>query len=154
MSKKIRENIPIIKGIKIFDTHSHLNDEQFEGKVEEVIKEANSYNVGHIAVPGYDLKSSIKAVEIANKYENIYAIVGIHPDDAENYTEEEIANIKKLAKQNETFRMALWTGAHLQITLMNILPNESIGLEIHPDVDQFIQIEQGIRNGKNGRCTK
>ena len=43
---------------------------------------------------------------------------------------------------------------HLEITLMNILPNESIGLEIHPDVDQFIQIEQGIRNGKNGRCTK
>lgn len=63
-------------------------------------------------------------------------------------------NIKDLAKQNETFRMALWTGARLQITLMNILPNESIGLEIHPDVDQFIQIEQGIRNGKNGRCTK
>ena len=63
-------------------------------------------------------------------------------------------NIKDLAKQNETFRTALWTGAHLQITLMNILPNESIGLEIHPDVDQFIQIEQGIRNGKNGRCTK
>lgn len=101
MSKKVRENIPIIKGIKIFDTHSHLNDEQFEGKVEEAIKDANSYNVVQIAVPGYDLKSSIKAVEIANKYENIYAIVGIHPDDAETCTDEEIKTIKKLAKENK-----------------------------------------------------
>lgn len=101
MSKKVRENIPIIKGIKIFDTHSHLNDEQFDGKVDEVIEDANLYNVGHIAVPGYDLKSSIKAVEIANEYKDIYAIVGIHPDDAETCTDEEIKTIKKLAKENK-----------------------------------------------------
>lgn len=63
-------------------------------------------------------------------------------------------NIKELAGLNKAFRTTLWTGNNLQITLMNIPTNESIGLEIHPNVDQFIQIEQGIRNGKNGRCTK
>ena len=52
-------------------------------------------------------------------------------------------DIKEIARQNETFRSTLWTGEHFQITLMNILPNESIGLEIHPDTDQFIQIIQG-----------
>ena len=101
MSKKVRENIPIIKGIKVFDTHSHLNDEQFEGRVDEIIKEASRYNVGHIAVPGYDLESSIKAVEIANSHENIYAIVGIHPDDAENCSKEDLDTIRKLAKEND-----------------------------------------------------
>lgn len=55
-----------------------------------------------------------------------------------------VANIKQLAKQNNAFRRALWTGEHLQITLMSIPVNESIGLEIHPNVDQFIQIEQGM----------
>ena len=59
-------------------------------------------------------------------------------------------DIKEIARQNESFRSALWTGEHFQITLMNILPNESIGLEIHPDTDQFIQIIQGTGMVKMG----
>lgn len=54
-----------------------------------------------------------------------------------------VANIKELAKQNNNFRTALWTGNYLQITLMSIPAGESIGLEVHPNLDQFIQIEQG-----------
>ncbi|MEN2775250.1 cupin domain-containing protein [Acetivibrio clariflavus] len=52
-------------------------------------------------------------------------------------------NIEEAAKQNNNFRLALWTGKHLQITLMSINPGEDIGLEIHPNLDQFIRIEQG-----------
>lgn len=59
-------------------------------------------------------------------------------------------DIKEIARQNESFRSTLWTGEHFQITLMNILPNESIGLEIHPDTDQFIQIIQGTGMVKMG----
>ena len=54
-----------------------------------------------------------------------------------------VINIEEAASQNNTFRSALWTGKHLQVTLMNIRPGEDIGLEIHPDVDQFIRIEDG-----------
>lgn len=53
------------------------------------------------------------------------------------------ANIKEAAMQNEAFRTALWTGNHLQLTLMNLNPGEDIGLEMHPDVDQFVRIEDG-----------
>lgn len=53
------------------------------------------------------------------------------------------ANIKEAALQNEAFRNALWTGNHLQLTLMNLNPGEEIGLEMHPDVDQFVRIEDG-----------
>ncbi|NOV03924.1 cupin domain-containing protein [Paenibacillus planticolens] len=53
------------------------------------------------------------------------------------------ANINQAAKQNCTFRTALWTGNHLQVTLMSINVGEDIGLEIHPNVDQFLRIEQG-----------
>lgn len=52
-------------------------------------------------------------------------------------------NIEQAAKQNTNFRTALWTGNHLQVTLMSINVGEDIGLENHPDLDQFIRIEQG-----------
>ena len=54
-----------------------------------------------------------------------------------------VVNIEDVTKANDTFRTALWTGNHLQVTIMSIPVGESIGLEIHPDTDQFIRIEQG-----------
>lgn len=54
-----------------------------------------------------------------------------------------VVDIERATKENDTFRTALWTGKHLQLTLMSINVNDDIGLEMHPDVDQFIRIEQG-----------
>ncbi|MBU3110031.1 cupin domain-containing protein [Clostridium lacusfryxellense] len=54
-----------------------------------------------------------------------------------------VVNIDEATKQNNTFRTALWTGTHLQLTLMSIKVGENIGLEIHPDLDQFLRIEEG-----------
>jgi len=54
-----------------------------------------------------------------------------------------VVNIEEITKQNNNFRTALWTGKYLQLTLMSINVGEDIGLEIHPDVDQFIRIEEG-----------
>lgn len=54
-----------------------------------------------------------------------------------------VVNINEAAKQNNTYRTALWTGNRLQVTLMSIKIGEDIGLEIHPNVDQFLRIEQG-----------
>lgn len=52
-------------------------------------------------------------------------------------------NIEEATKRNQTFRTVLWTGDHLQLTLMSIAPGEDIGLEMHPHTDQFIRIEEG-----------
>jgi len=54
-----------------------------------------------------------------------------------------VVNINKATKQNRSFRTALWTGDHLQVTLMSINVGEDIGLEVHPTVDQFLRIEEG-----------
>lgn len=54
-----------------------------------------------------------------------------------------VFNIEEVTKQNNNFRLALWTGKHLQLTLMSIKPGEDIGLEVHPNLDQFVRIEQG-----------
>jgi mannose-6-phosphate isomerase-like protein (cupin superfamily) len=64
--------------------------------------------------------------------------------DIKDYGPEPFAvNIEAAARQNNTFRTALWTGKHLQITLMSLNVGEDIGLEVQPDLDQFIRIEQG-----------
>lgn len=63
-----------------------------------------------------------------------------------------VVNINEATRQNNTFRTALWTGEHLQVTLMSLGVGEDIGLEIHPNVDQFLRIEQGqgiVQMGKS-----
>lgn len=54
-----------------------------------------------------------------------------------------VTNIEKATLENPFFRRALWTGAHLQLTLMCIPPCGEIGLEMHPNLDQFLRLEQG-----------
>ena len=64
-----------------------------------------------------------------------------------------VANITRVARQNQNFRTAFWTGNHIQMTLMSIPPCGEIGEEMHPDTDQFIRVEEGqglVRMG-NGR---
>lgn len=63
-----------------------------------------------------------------------------------------VINIEEAAEQNKNFRTALWTGEHFQVTLMNIKPGEDVGLEVHPDTDQFLRIEEGrglVQMGKS-----
>jgi mannose-6-phosphate isomerase-like protein (cupin superfamily) len=52
-------------------------------------------------------------------------------------------DIEAATLQNDTYRTALWTGSHLQLTVMSIAPGGEIGLEMHPHVDQFIRVEAG-----------
>lgn len=58
-----------------------------------------------------------------------------------------ISNIEKETLENANFRKVLYTGKHSQLVLMSLRPGEDIGLEVHPDSDQFFRIEKG-----KGRC--
>ena len=55
-----------------------------------------------------------------------------------------VTNIQKETLQNPYYRSALWTGEHLQLTLMSIPVRGEIGLEAHPNLDQFLRLEQGF----------
>lgn len=63
-----------------------------------------------------------------------------------------VANMKQVAGQNENFRRAIWTGEHLQMTVMCIPVMGDIGVEMHDDTDQFIRVEQGMAVVKMGKC--
>ncbi len=53
-------------------------------------------------------------------------------------------NIEKLTANNTNFRQILYTGKYSQLVLMLLLPNEDIGLEVHPETDQFFRFESGV----------
>lgn len=72
----------------LFDVHAHLYDEKFEGQTEKIINEAKENRVDVLLCASSDLSSSKKSIEIANKYSNVYAVIGIHPDDCENFDKE------------------------------------------------------------------
>lgn len=82
----------------LFDSHSHYNDEQFDSDREELINQTFANGVSNIVCPGYNLEGSKKAIEIANKYENIYATCGISPNDITDNYIEELKEIEKIAK--------------------------------------------------------
>jgi mannose-6-phosphate isomerase-like protein (cupin superfamily) len=63
-----------------------------------------------------------------------------------------VGSITAAAKQNQNFRIAYWTGNHLQMTLMNIPVRGDIGVEMHPDTDQYIRIESGQALVRMGEC--
>src|SRR6476620_3133197 len=53
------------------------------------------------------------------------------------------ANIEELTTNNSTFRTEVFTGKHMQLTVMSIGPGEEIGLEVHDHIDQFLRVEAG-----------
>ncbi|MCM3667249.1 cupin domain-containing protein [Mesobacillus subterraneus] len=83
-------------------------------------------------------------MEHANRYNYFCPSNGNRSDVLKDYGPNPyVVNINEATKQNNTYRTALWTGTHLQVTLMSLNVGEDIGLEMHPDVDQFLRIEQG-----------
>lgn len=82
----------------LFDTHVHLNADQFNEDKEEVINRAFDSGVKHMVVVGFDRKTIPLALEIAEQYETIYAAVGWHPVDAIDMTEEDLAWIESLSE--------------------------------------------------------
>ncbi len=63
-----------------------------------------------------------------------------------------VTNVEQMAINNRSFRMAIWTGCNVQMTLMHIPIKGEIGLEMHEDVDQMIRVEQGRAMVIMGEC--
>lgn len=79
------------------DTHVHLNADQYEEDVDEVITRAVDAGVTKMVVVGFDRKTIHKAMELTERYSFIYAVVGWHPVDAIDCTEEDLKWIETLA---------------------------------------------------------
>ena len=71
------------------DTHVHLNDEKLLAHLDEVIRDALNNNVKKMLIVGWDKLSSLKAIELSHKYDFCYAIIGFHPCNVKELTDDD-----------------------------------------------------------------
>lgn len=81
----------------LFDTHVHLNADQFNEDLEEVIERALRQGVKNMVVVGFDRPTINRALELAEAYSFLYASVGWHPVDAIDMTDDDLAWLEELA---------------------------------------------------------
>ncbi len=81
----------------IFDTHIHLNSEEYDNNLDELINNARNKGVEFFLCIGFDIESSKKAISIAEKYPFVYASVGLIPTERKQYNKDTLNELKKLA---------------------------------------------------------
>lgn len=81
----------------LIDTHAHLTDEKYDCDRDEVINSLKDNHVEKVFTVAYDKESIKSSFELSQKYDNIYAILGIHPEEADDYDDETIELIKSFA---------------------------------------------------------
>jgi len=85
----------------LFDSHAHIDAKRFDEDRHEVIERAKANGVHYIMNPGVDLESSKKAIELAEKYDGIYAAVGYHPHEAKSMDDTMLELLKSLANHEK-----------------------------------------------------
>ncbi len=90
--------------LKLFDSHAHVNEDEFTPEeraefIERIDRAVANGDLSFINDIGYNLQSSILATEHAAKYPWCHAVVGLHPHEADSYTDGQLAKIAELAKQ-------------------------------------------------------
>lgn len=114
----------------LIDTHAHLNDSKFDRDLPDVITRAEAAGVERIIVCGYDMESSRAAVEMARRWESVWATVGVHPHDARSYSDEVARELVELSAENKVIAIG------------------EIGLDFHydfsPRPDQYAAFEAQI----------
>lgn len=81
----------------LIDTHCHLYLDAFQEDLEQVLERAWKLGLERILVPGIDIETSRLAVALAERHPNIYAAVGVHPNDATSWTRDTLGVLKELA---------------------------------------------------------
>ncbi len=85
----------------LIDSHAHLDDRRFDKDRDRLIKSLKELGVDLVINPGADLNSSIKAVSLSGKYDNIYAAVGVHPHSAKEMDESTIEILKSFTNREK-----------------------------------------------------
>lgn len=111
----------------LIDSHAHLLEERLRENIPQILADYTNNDVEMSVEIGCDMESSRGAVELAGQYKNIYATVGLHPEYAESATEDDFAQIEKLAQSDKVVAIG------------------EIGLDYHYDYDKTAQKSVLIR---------
>lgn len=90
----------------LIDVHAHLNDERLENQIEDVLNRAKEKGIEKIICVGYDPQSSKKAIELAEKFNEIYACIGVHPNETQHFDK----NFEEFLIKNSTHKKVVAIG--------------------------------------------
>src|SRR5436305_1098222 len=82
----------------LIETHAHLDYPDFAPDFDEVLQRANEAGVTRIVTIGTSIESSRRAVELAEKYSNVFAVIGVHPTYAHEAADDVITPLRELAR--------------------------------------------------------
>ena len=85
----------------IFDTHTHYDDEQFDSDRDELLGKMQEAGIETIVDVGASIETTKKALELAHKYDFIYAAVGVHPSEVEELTDDSIEQLRSLSRDSK-----------------------------------------------------
>ena len=85
----------------LIDSHAHLDDRRFNADRDMLIKSLKENNVDLVLNIGADIKTSWASVDLAKKYDNIYAVVGVHPHSAKDLEGSDLSELRSMAKQDK-----------------------------------------------------
>lgn len=86
---------------EIFDTHAHLCDAAFDDEREAIIADLGAHGVGAFTEIGFDLPSSRAALALAERYPQVYAAVGFHPDHSDHLRDEDVETLRQMVENNQ-----------------------------------------------------
>ena len=89
------------KSSEIFDTHAHLCDAAFDDEREAIIADLGANGVGAFTEIGFDLPSSRAALALAERYPQVYAAVGFHPDHSDHLREEDVETLRQMVENDQ-----------------------------------------------------
>ncbi|HLR21492.1 MAG TPA: TatD family hydrolase [Tissierellaceae bacterium] len=85
----------------LIDSHVHLDDKRFDEDRDKIIEDLKANGVEFVINIGADLQTSINSVELADKYDNIYAAVGVHPHSAKDVNEDTLDQLREMSKKDK-----------------------------------------------------
>lgn len=88
------------KSSGIFDTHAHLCDAAFDDEREAIIADLGAHGVGAFTEIGFDLPSSRAALALAERYPQVYAAVGFHPDHSDHLRDEDVETLRQMVEND------------------------------------------------------
>ena len=89
------------KSSGIFDTHAHLCDVAFDDEREAIIADLGAHGVGAFTEIGFDLPSSRAALALAERYPQVYAAVGFHPDHSDHLRDEDVETLRQMVENDQ-----------------------------------------------------
>jgi TatD DNase family protein len=83
--------------VNLVDTHCHLNFDSYRDDLDAVLRRAAEAGVTRVIIPSIDVENSREVVALVDRYDSLYAAVGIHPNSSANFTDTDIEIVRQLA---------------------------------------------------------